>query len=174
MALRCLHVFSTFAAGGPQVRTARLVAGLGADFEHAFLALDGRTEARELLPGDVSCEVLEPLERVGALANLRRMRGLIRERRPDLVLTYNWGAIEAVMAAVTVGGQRVLHHEDGFLPDELHAFKKRREWTRRLVLPRTQAVVVPSHRLERIATARWGLRAEHVRLIPNGIDVDPI
>ena len=50
MALRCLHVFSTFAAGGPQVRTARLVAGLGAEFEHAFLALDGRTEARELLP----------------------------------------------------------------------------------------------------------------------------
>ena len=48
--LRVLHVFPTFAAAGSQRRTVDLVAGLGAEFAHTVLALDGVTGAAGLLP----------------------------------------------------------------------------------------------------------------------------
>ena len=41
-------------------------------------------------------------------------------RRFDLVLSYNWGAIDGVMArrAVPKGAPPLVHHEDGFNADE--------------------------------------------------------
>jgi len=167
-----LHVFSTFVPGGPQVRTVQLIAGLGAGWRHSVLAMDGRTEARELLGDDVEVEILDPLPRRGTIRTVQALRGLLRRRRPDLLLTYNWGAIEAVMAARIAGRIPTLHHEDGFLPDELGGYKKRRVWTRRLVLPWTRGVVVPSRNLLGIATGLWKLRAEKTHLIPNGIHLE--
>jgi hypothetical protein len=41
-----LHVFATFATGGPQVRFATVANRLGGRFRHAVLAMDGRQEAR--------------------------------------------------------------------------------------------------------------------------------
>ena len=37
---------------------------------------------------------------------------------PDLVLTYGWGGTDALLAALLGGLRRVVHAEDGFLPDE--------------------------------------------------------
>jgi glycosyltransferase involved in cell wall biosynthesis len=45
-------------------------------------------------------------------------------------------------------------------------------WTRRLLLPGTRAVIVPSFRLETIAHELWRLAPELVRRIPNGIRLD--
>jgi glycosyltransferase involved in cell wall biosynthesis len=91
---------------------------------------------------------------------------------PDLVLTYNWGAIDAVIAAATLGLRRVVHHEEGFNADEAAGFKSRRVLTRRFLLPRAHRVVVPSRHLARIATDLWRLPDTLVRLIPNGIRLD--
>ena len=57
MSVRVLHVFSTFAPGGPQVRTARLLPELERGWEHAILALDGCTDARALLAPELAVEV---------------------------------------------------------------------------------------------------------------------
>ncbi len=165
-----LHVFSTFAPGGPQVRTVQLMEGLGAGWRHSVLAMDGHMEARELVPANLDFHPLEPAPRSPTLAAVRRLRGLIRRERPDLILTYNWGAIEAVLAA-RLSGLTVLHHEDGFLPDELDGFKKRRVWTRRLVLRGAHSVIVPSKKLEGIALSLWRL-GSRVHYIPNGIRVE--
>jgi len=170
MAAHVLHVFSTFAAGGPQVRTARLLAGLGPAWRHGVLALDGVTDARTILPEGIDVTVLEPLRRAGTWTTVRGVRALARRLSPDLVCTYNWGAIEAVWAARSLG-LAVLHHEDGFRPDELGGFKRRRVWARRLSLRRVQGVVVPSHTLRTIARERWHLPPERLHLVPNGIEL---
>jgi len=165
-----LHVFSTFVAGGPQVRTARLLSAFGDRFRHTIVPMDGRTEARELLPQSLDCEVLSRPKASGTWRMVRELRGLLREQAPDLLLTYNWGAIEAVMAGRTLSRLPILHHEDGFRPDELAGFKKRRIWTRRWVL-RGLDVIVPSHTLFEIATKLWRLEGKRVHWIPNGIEV---
>jgi len=166
-----LHVFSTFVAAGPQVRTARLLDALGDEYRHSIVALDGRTDARELLGAGVEAEILPSPPRAGTLGTLRRLRALYREVRPDLVLTYNWGAIEAVLAA-RLSGLPVLHHEDGFRPDEVAGFKLRRVLFRRLTLPGAAGVIVPSGTLAEIAAGAWHLRDGHVHWIPNGIRVE--
>jgi len=164
-----LHVFSTFAPGGPQVRTTRLIRALGPEWRHSILAMDGRTEARELLPTDARVEFLESPPKVGALRSVRWLRSLLVRVRPDLLLTYNWGAIEAVVAA-RFAGLGTLHHEDGFLPDEARSFKRRRVLARRWTLRGVAGVIVPSGTLHEIAVGLWKLDPERVHWIPNGID----
>lgn len=171
MSARLLHVFATFVPGGPQVRTARLISALGPGWRHAIVAMDGRTDARELIADGIEVEILETRRTDSAMRSVRRLRSLIAGARPDLLLTYNWGAIEAVVAGRLAGMRALIHHEDGFLPDEAAAFKRRRVWARRIALRAVHAVVVPSHTLRSIATELWRLPPERVHWIPNGVEV---
>ena len=167
-----LHVFSNFVPTGPELRTVELIGAFGRAFRHSIVSMDGRTGAAERLPPDVDVRIVPAPPRAGSLATARRLRRLLAQERPDLVLTYNWGAFDMLLAARSAGFRRVIHHEEGFNEDEKDQFKRRRIWARRLVLPGAAAVVVPSERLQKIALDRWRLRPEHVRLIPNGIRLD--
>ncbi|HVS10543.1 MAG TPA: glycosyltransferase [Planctomycetota bacterium] len=165
---RLLHVFSTFAPGGPQVRTCALIAGLGPEFDHAITALDGRVDAAQLLP-EGAARLIEAPPKAGSPATVLRMRSLLVREQPDLVLTYNFGALDAALAARSLG-LPLVHHEDGFRPDEVAGFKRRRVLLRRLALAGARRVVVISRTLERIALELWGLSPEKVAYVPNGID----
>jgi glycosyltransferase involved in cell wall biosynthesis len=164
-----LHVFSTFAPGGPQVRTVQLIEALGAEFRHAVLPLDGDARAASLLGGRASVRLLDPPPRAGTLRSAARLRRVLQREAPALVLTYNWGAIDMVLAARSLGGVPSIHHEDGFRSDEAAGFKRRRVWMRRAALGGCARVIVPSLVLERIAHELWGLAPERVRMIPNGV-----
>ena len=167
-----LHVFSNFVATGPELRTVELIGAFGRDFRHSILSMDGRTQAAERLPREVDVRILPSPPKAGSFATARRLRPILNEQRPDLVLTYNWGAFDMLFAARSLGFRRVIHHEEGFNEDEAEQFKRRRIWARRLVLPGAAAVVVPSQRLQKIAVDLWKLKPERVHLIPNGIRLD--
>ena len=89
----------------------------------------------------------------------------------DLVLTYNWGAFDVVMARHLFGGPPLIHHEDGFNEDEAGQLKSRRNLYRRLGLSAAYRLVVPSRRLEAIAHNAWGQGAWKIERIPNGIPI---
>lgn len=92
----------------------------------------------------------------------------------DLILTYNWGAMDVVMAHTVFARQfglpPLIHHEDGFNEDEADQLKSRRNWYRRAALSRVSKLVVPSRVLERIAFNVWQQPKDRVMRIPNGID----
>ncbi len=143
-----------------------LMRAFGDRYRHTVVSCDGRTEAAELAPGvDLTPATWSPDG--GAMAGVKFARRLLRQVKPDLLLTYNWGAMDTVLAARTSGFKRLVHHEDGFNADESVTLKGRRNWTRRLAL-RSTDVIVPSANLERIAKGTWRLR--RVQLIPNGVD----
>lgn len=164
-----LHVFSTFALGGPQRRFVQLAHNFGHRFRHIVRPMDGRTDAASLLDADASCEV-QPLgfKRGGVLTNIRGARQVLDALKPDLLVTYNWGATEWA-AANQARPVRHIHIEDGFGPEEADRQLLRRKLFRRLVLNRHSTVVVPSQSLKRIALEAWGLDSHRVRYIPNGI-----
>ncbi|MEZ6013648.1 MAG: glycosyltransferase [Planctomycetota bacterium] len=164
-----LHVFTTFCAAGSQVRTTQLMNRFGARYRHTVIARDGRTEATALLAEDVPCEVMELPRLEGPLAGVRAMREALEAARPDLLMTYNWGTMDAVLAARSVRLARHVHHEDGFNADEAARLKGRRNFTRRVTLRRTD-VIVPSRTLERIARRRW--RLPRVHFIANGVAIE--
>lgn len=170
-----LHVFSTFAIGGPQTRFAALANRLGPKYRHTIFALDGDLACVDRLdPGvDAHARAMR-LPKGGTinLANLVRIRRQLAAMRPDTLLTYNWGAIEWVLAErwrPLVG--RHIHFEDGFGPDEGADLQlPRRVMLRRLALAGGVHVVVPSQTLFRVASETWRLSPRRVRYIPNGID----
>ncbi len=169
-----LHFFPSFAIGGQQRRLAALAGFLGPSFRHRVLALDGDTGASVLFEAPAEGVRVEPLaldkSTFVSLRNIKRLRRVILGADADLLCTYNFGSIEAVIANRLSRNLPHVHHEDGFGADEAGVQrKKRRAVARRLVLGGS-TVVVPSMTLERIAVDEWRLDPERVRRIAVGID----
>jgi glycosyltransferase involved in cell wall biosynthesis len=166
------HVFSTFNLGGLEARTCTLMNLLGDEFRHTVTATDGNYAAVARIAPGVQFNVVESPVGKGSLFYPFRFSNLLRAVQPDLLVTYNWGAFDAVLAAAMDSICPVVHTEDGFNPDEATRLKSRRVWARRLVLNQISAVVVPSRTLRDIALDTYHLRAGMVHWIPNGVDPD--
>ena len=173
MVRTALHVFPSFALGGSQARFAQIARGVPG-WHHIIVALDGDRAADAAL-GRASREHRDvTLASSSALspANLAALRALIRDVAPALLCTYNWGAIEAVIANRT--GPRVpgLHFEDGFGPEEADGEIARRRLTRRVVLGMGGPhVAVPSSFLEDAARGGWRVPPGRLHRIDNGVDL---
>lgn len=172
---KILHIHSTFDAGGKELRDVRLMNAWGRAADHAIVSGDrDRRSAAHLIDKGVKVNwpkfpslTGKPMPgRLKALA--AAMAGY------DLICTYNWGAIDAVMAHTLFADvfklAPLVHHEDGFNEDEAQGLKRRRNWYRRIALGRTAALVVPSKVLESIALDVWAQPRTRVRRIANGID----
>lgn len=168
--IRILHVFSTFVPGGPQVRVTRVLNRLGPALSNTVLAMDGRTAAASRLDPSLDVKMLPPPPRKNSLFAPVYLRRTIRGQRPDLVVTYNWGAMDAVAGAQLAHVCPVIHTEDGFGSDEASGLKTRRVLARRFLLNRVFRTVVPSEQLLHMAKTRYHIRPEKVQLIPNGVD----
>lgn len=165
-----MHVFPSFAVGGAQVRFAALANHFGAAFRHVVVSLDGDLTCRERLEPDLDV-VFPPVEAAknAMLANAWRFRRILRNWRPDVLVTCNWGAIEFALANI-VPVARHLHVVDGFGPEERRTQIRRRVLVRRVALGRTP-LVLPSQNLVRIARDIWKLPPRVIRYVPNGIDL---
>lgn len=165
-----MHVFPTFSVGGAQVRFAAIANHFGAAFRHIVVSLDGDLACRERLRPDlhVAFPVVEATKNA-MLANAWRFRGILKEWRPDVLVTCNWGAIEFALANIAPVA-RHLHVVDGFGPEERQAQIRRRVLVRRVALGRTP-LVLPSQNLVQIARDTWKLPRRVIRYVPNGIDL---
>jgi glycosyltransferase involved in cell wall biosynthesis len=170
MTVRILHCHSTFSLGGKEARAVRLMNAFGDAAEHVVLsAMPDRLGARDAIDKKVRVDFPADAPSLTGTPTPLRLWRLARYMRGfDLVLTYNWGAFDAVMARRLFGGPPLVHHEDGFNEDERERLQPRRNRYRRIGLGAAYRLVVPSARLEKIARSEWG--TVPVR-IPNGIDV---
>lgn len=175
-----LHLHSGFNLGGKEARAVRLMNLWGGRARHTVLSAQPEAlGARAALAPGVACafpgeEGAPPLGGRPGLARYRRLAAYMRGF--DLVLSYNWGSMDGVMAhrlfAPLGGLPSLIHHEDGFNEDEAVRLDWRRNLFRRAALARAHALVVPSERLQGIARTAWHQPEARIRLIPNGIDVE--
>jgi len=175
LAPNILHLHSSFDPGGKEVRCARLINALGREFDHAIVSGDPqRMGAAALINRGVNVvwPQVPPLSGKPTPNRLKRLADAMAGY--DLICTYNWGALDAVMAHTLFADlcklPPLVHHEDGFNEDEADGLKWRRTMYRRIALGRTAALVVPSKNLERIALGTWAQPRSRVQLIANGID----
>jgi glycosyltransferase involved in cell wall biosynthesis len=165
-----MHVFPTFAVGGAQVRFTAVANHFGAAFRHIVVSLDGNLACQERLSSDLDVTFPKVTATKNAmLANAWHFRKYLRDWRPDVLVTCNWGAIEFALANI-VPVTRHLHVVDGFGPEERTTQIPRRVIVRRLALSRSP-VVLPSRNLVRIVTETWKLPPKIIRYVPNGIDL---
>ncbi len=165
-----LHVFSSFAVGGVQVRFTSIVNHFGHRWRHAIVAMDGEVSCRALLdPGlDLTFPAVT-IRKGDTIGNVLRFRRVLHRLRPGLLVTSNWGSIEWSIANL-IPVVRQVHIEDGFGPDDRGGRLPRRVRLRRIVL-RRRMVVLPSRTLWGIATGVWRLDPRRLRYVPNGIDL---
>jgi glycosyltransferase involved in cell wall biosynthesis len=160
--------------GGKEARAVQLMNAFGGAAEHTILSgMPGELSAREAIAQGIKVDFPEDAPSLTGRPGLARLFALSRYlRRFDLVLTYNWGAFDAVIAKYLFRGPPLVHHEDGFNQDEAGELKRGRNLYRRLGLSAAHRLVVPSERLEKIARTAWAQPPERIERIPNGIAVE--
>jgi L-malate glycosyltransferase len=177
--VRILHLFASFDLGGKEARAVRLMNHFGDKAKHSVLcAVPDAMGAREAINRKIEIEF--PGDAAPALygrPNMGRYRKLAQYMKKfHLVLSYNWGAMDGVMARTLLGTAMglppLIHHEDGFNEDESEKLNWKRNWFRTIALQRAAGIVVPSLTLQKIAKQAWHQPAEKIYRFPNGIDVE--
>jgi len=171
-----LHVHGSFNLGGKEARAVQLMNIWGDKARHSIVSADpDAMGARAAINTGVDVDFPDGPSFAGKPGLARYKVITAFHKRFDLILTYNWGSMDAVMAhrlaGASAGLPPLIHHEDGFNADEAVRLKTKRNLFRRLALQRAHGMVVPSVRLETIARTVWKQPAHKVHLIRNGIDV---
>jgi glycosyltransferase involved in cell wall biosynthesis len=173
MPVNVLHCHSTFSLGGKEARAVALMNAFGDAARHTIISsVPGALDARASIARGIDARFPENTPSLTGKPSVARYRHIADYMRGfDLILTYNWGAMDAVMARRMFGKvlPPLVHHEDGFNSDEAVRLKPERTLMRRLAFPAASAVVVPSGTLEDIALKTWKQPAARVYRIPNGI-----
>jgi len=169
---KILHVFSSLELGGAQRRFIDYVKGSNASFEHVVYAMDGTYDALKLVPNIKPLfdgEKMVPKRDV--LGAVKTCRKLLKQIKPNLMITYNWGATEWVMANSLMRICPMIHIQDGFSEEEQSEEVPKRRLLRSLAYRRCNTVVVPSRQLERLALSSWKIPKKKLLFIPNGINL---
>lgn len=173
---RLLHLHSSFSLGGKEARAVRLMNLMGTRARHTILsAVPDALGARDAIAPGIDVDFPADAPPLHGKPGPARYRDLARYMRQfDLILSYNWGSMDGVMAHRVFAPFRdlppLIHHEDGFNEDESVKRNWKRNAFRRLALPTAEALIVPSMLLQRIAAEEWRA-SERTLLIRNGVDV---
>ncbi len=176
--IRILHLHSAFDLGGKEARACKLMNHFGSNASHVVLsAVPNAMNAIQAI--DVAVDVAFPGDGAPALHGkpgpARYWRLARYMQQFDLVLSYNWGSMDGVMAhtllAPLIKLPPLIHHEDGFNEDEAVRLNWKRNAFRSLALHGAYALVVPSSTLESIALKVWRRPKSKVHRISNGIDI---
>ncbi len=172
--IHILHLHSSFSLGGKEARAVRLMNAFGDAARHTIVSgVADQLGARGSIAKGIRYEIAQDTPSLTGRPSVARYEALAKYmRRFDLVLTYNWGAIDGVMARRVFprGAPPLIHHEDGFNADEATGLKIERNVYRRIALGAAHALVVPSEVLEGIARKTWKQPAGRVHRIANGIN----
>tara|TARA_R110002033_G_scaffold9794_6_gene32054 strand:+ start:76 stop:1221 length:1146 start_codon:yes stop_codon:yes gene_type:complete len=174
---KILHLHSTFNLGGKEARAVRLMNHFGSAAHHVILSAEPDSlSARDAIDSGIKVEFPKNAPSLAGKPALKRYREFVTYfRQFDLILSYNWGSMDGVMARTLfsrVGGlPPLIHHEDGFNEDEQEKLNWKRNWFRKFALGDSLALVVPSDQLARIAKNVWKQPEQKIQRIPNGIDV---
>ena len=182
-----LHVFPSLELGGAQARFKTLLKHGSRRYKHIAIAMDGCFDAVKPPPAATQAAAkaaaadldLETLETVGPgipkgsiFRAVRKCRKHLKQIRPDLLITYNWGTIEWSLANRLLPLCPMVHVQDGFGHDELAVEQAGRRFTRRFAYQGCKKVIVPSRALEKLARQHWHITDTKLAYIPNAIDIE--
>ncbi len=156
----------------------QLMNHFGSEARHVILsavpeALGAQSEIDRSIKADFPGDAAPAL--YGKPEPARYMRLARYMQKFDLVLSYNWGSMDGVMAHRLLSRfmplPPLIHHEDGFNEDETEKRNWKRNAFRAQALKGATAVVVPSTVLFEISRKEWRVAHEKLHHIPNGINV---
>ena len=168
--LRVLHVISYMGRGGAEMGILKLIAGLGENFEHRICTTRGFdadfvqsqfSEEKMYAAGSSDLKLQFPLFRLARV---------MRQYRPHIVHTRNWGAIEAVAAAKLAGIPVVIHSEHGYEVDMFAGLPMRQRLFRRAAYAMADAMFAVTRELRDFHARQAWIQPERIGVMYNGVD----
>jgi sugar transferase (PEP-CTERM/EpsH1 system associated) len=166
-----VHVIHRLGVGGLENGLVNLINHSPRDrYRHAIVCLTEATDFRRRIErSDVP--ILEMHKRSGHEWGLyRRLWHCLRELRPAILHTRNFGTLDGVPPARFAGIHRHVHGLHGWDVNDLHGTNRRYALARRVLDPFTQRYIAVSRDLARWLVNRIGVAAEKVVQIYNGVD----
>ena len=167
--MRILHVVPSFGLGGMEKVICALINGLPQTLHHEILALDSHQEASRWLHNR-NIHFIDFHRPEGTIPYLVALFKILRRERPDVLMTYNWGATDAIWLGRLAGITTIFHNEHGFNIDEAHHTKWKRNIIRFIVYRLAKRVIVVSRALHVSLKSYYRLGEGQVVHIPNGIE----
>jgi sugar transferase (PEP-CTERM/EpsH1 system associated) len=171
--LRVLHVVNRLGMGGTEYGVVKVIHGLdGKLFEHRICATRGYEKdlvERDNLQGRV---YVAGSQEAGFQFLIPRLVRIMKDYRPHIVHSRNWGAIEAVVAARLARVPVAIHSEHGYEIEMLNGLSRRKRWVRRAVYAMTDCVFTVSEQLREYHAAQAGVTTRGIRVVPNGVDTN--
>lgn len=172
---RILHCHSKSAGDAAARLCIDVVNGLGDGLEHDFAGTGGGAGALQGLAPRIKARRLVDFPALSGKPGPGRLVNLARAMAGyDLVLTYGWSAMNAVMAHRVFGQSfslpPLIHHETGFGESGDPEFSQRRNWYRRIALGTADYVVVETSEVGRAASKHWQVQPSRLQIIPRGIE----
>ncbi|WP_186776123.1 glycosyltransferase [Rubripirellula reticaptiva] len=169
--VRYLHVFPEFNRGGAEIRISKTINAMGPGQGHAILSISGGADAADILDSECAVRVMAGPPKRGAIQFPFDLWKCIRSINPKVILTYNWGATDAVLAAKIARFRPVIHNECGLSAD-VDGKGWRRRVARRLLLPSCHKVVVTSFTLYELAIEKYGVPKDRIEFIKTGVSTE--
>lgn len=171
--VRILHVVASLGVGGTEHGLLKVIEGLGSEeFEHAICAVRAIEES--------FVEQTKPTKRLYCVGSskpglefpLFRLARIMREFRPHIVHSRNFGALEAVPAAKLAGVPATIHSEHGYELETLQGLPLRRRIMEHAFFKMADAVFTVSDELRIYHARQSWLPAAGFRVLPNGVNTD--
>jgi glycosyltransferase involved in cell wall biosynthesis len=167
--MKILHVIPSFGFGGMEKVVCSIIDHTCFQYQHFIISLDGDDRAIQWIKSNsVQKIAFRKDERFSQF--LKILYRKIKNLSPDLLMTYNWGAIDAIWLARLAGIKNIIHHEHGFSIEEAHTTAWKRDMCRFLVYRMASLLVTVSSSLKRSIQKKYWLSDKQIRLIHNGID----
>lgn len=171
--LRVLHVVPRLGLGGTEHGVLKVLAGLGDEqFEHRICAVRGM-DASFVDGMNVTvrtCSVGSA--KAGFQFPLFRLMRIMKEFRPHIVHTRNFGALEAICAARLARVPVAIHSEHGYELEILRGLPIRRRMLCRALFPMADAVFAVTRELCLYHSRQSWLPAGAFRTIHNGVNTE--
>jgi sugar transferase (PEP-CTERM/EpsH1 system associated) len=113
-------------------------------------------------------QVGEPSE--GFQFPLPRLVRAMRDARPHIVHTRNWGALEAILAARIAGVPVTIHSEHGYDLKMLNGIPFRQRLVRKTLYSMTDALFTVSSELREFHARQAGISRGRIQVLYNGVD----
>ncbi|WP_037336242.1 glycosyltransferase [Salinisphaera hydrothermalis] len=169
---RVVHIIDRLNVGGMESVALAVIAATRDRYEHVIIGLRERGELA------ARAETLGiPVESIGKQpgkdpAAYMRLYHRLRALAPDIVHSYNIGALDAAVPARLAGCRRVVHAEHGRDAADPNGSNRKYRWLRRLMAPAISRFVPVSADLARWLEQEVRIPRAKIALIRNGIDTE--
>jgi sugar transferase (PEP-CTERM/EpsH1 system associated) len=172
MPIRIMHVLDNLGRGGMQNGVVNLIAHLDPTrFEHVVCSTRYlEDEKSHRLYGEHVRVMCVGDRKAASRLQISALARAIREVKPNVIHSRNWGGVEAVVAGRWVGSASLVQSEHGLDPETVATEPWRRIAFRRLAFELADRVMCVSEQLKQIYSKRTGFPERRMMVIHNGVD----